>query len=65
MNLIYAILADRKVLGLLLVVNVIGTIYGYYWYGSQLSETPAIFCLLYQIVQRQVYFRFCISRFFT
>ncbi len=43
MNLIYAILADRKVLWLLLVVNVLGTAYGYYWYGPQLGETPTIF----------------------
>nr|WP_245705159.1 DUF1405 domain-containing protein [Alteribacillus persepolensis] len=30
-------------LSLLLVVNVLGTIYGYWWYGSQLEITPAVF----------------------
>ncbi len=43
MNWIYSILADRRVLWLLLFVNVLGTIYGYIWYGWQLSDTPAIF----------------------
>ncbi|EMI09650.1 DUF1405 domain-containing protein [Anoxybacillus gonensis] len=33
----------RSFLMLLLIVNVIGTIYGYIWYGPQLSETPTIF----------------------
>lgn len=28
---------------LLLIVNTIGTIYGYIWYESQLKDTPAIF----------------------
>jgi uncharacterized membrane protein YpjA len=27
----------------LLIVNIAGTIYGFYWYGDQLKETPAIF----------------------
>jgi uncharacterized membrane protein YpjA len=40
---IYPLLANRSVLKLLLIVNIIGTIYGYYWYGWQLKETPAIF----------------------
>lgn len=43
MNWVYPLLANRSVLKLLLVVNVVGTIYGYYWYGWQLKETPAIF----------------------
>ncbi|WP_075982116.1 lipoprotein heptaprenylglyceryl N-acetyltransferase LhaT [Bacillus massilinigeriensis] len=43
MNWIYAFLSNRNILWLLLIVNVIGTIYGYYWYGWQLAETPAIF----------------------
>jgi len=30
-------------LWLLLVVNILGTIYGYIWYGWQLRETPAVF----------------------
>jgi uncharacterized membrane protein YpjA len=40
---IYPLLANRSVLKLLLIVNIIGTIYGYYWYGWQLKVTPAIF----------------------
>ncbi|ACJ33492.1 Predicted membrane protein [Anoxybacillus flavithermus WK1] len=36
-------LMHRSFLILLLIVNVIGTIYGYIWYGPQLSETPPIF----------------------
>ncbi|MGJ7919996.1 DUF1405 domain-containing protein [Neobacillus sp. LXY-4] len=43
MTLIYSILANRKVLWLLLIVNILGTVYGYYWYRWQLADTPAIF----------------------
>lgn len=43
MNWIYPLLANRSVLKLLLVVNIIGTIYGFYWYGWQLKQTPTIF----------------------
>ncbi|MFJ7637001.1 DUF1405 domain-containing protein [Peribacillus sp. NPDC097206] len=43
MNVIYSWFAHRQVLVLLLIVNVFGTAYGYYWYGYQLAETPAIF----------------------
>jgi uncharacterized membrane protein YpjA len=43
MKWLYPILADRRVLVLLLGINVVGTIYGYYWYRYQLAETPAIF----------------------
>ncbi|MBO0994767.1 DUF1405 domain-containing protein [Bacillus sp. SD088] len=28
---------------MLLIINILGTIYGYIWYGYQLSETPTIF----------------------
>jgi uncharacterized membrane protein YpjA len=28
---------------LLLIINIFGTAFGYYWYGSQLKNTPAIF----------------------
>jgi uncharacterized membrane protein YpjA len=42
-NWIYPILANRSILKLLLFVNIVGTIYGYYWYGWQLADTPAIF----------------------
>ncbi|WP_152654602.1 DUF1405 domain-containing protein [Oceanobacillus sp. CFH 90083] len=37
------ILLDKKFLILLFIINFLGTIYGYYWYGSQLASTPAIF----------------------
>jgi len=32
-------------LWLVLIINVLGTIYGYVWYGYQLAETPAIFLI--------------------
>ncbi|PLT28347.1 DUF1405 domain-containing protein [Peribacillus deserti] len=43
MAFIYSILANRSFLWLLLVINIFGTVYGYYWYGYQLEATPAIF----------------------
>ena len=43
MHLIYTILRDKKFLVLLLIINIVGTIYGYDWYGWQLAETDAIF----------------------
>jgi uncharacterized membrane protein YpjA len=43
MERLYPILADRRVLVLLLGINVVGTIYGYYWYRYQLADTPLIF----------------------
>lgn len=43
MNVMYSWLANRQIIILLLIVNVFGTVYGYYWYGYQLAETPAIF----------------------
>ncbi|MFD0051623.1 DUF1405 domain-containing protein [Actinomycetes bacterium NPDC127524] len=43
MNMLYGFFANKYTLRLLLAVNVLGTIYGYYWYGYQLKETPAIF----------------------
>ncbi len=44
MNVIYMFaLANRQMLALLLLINIFGTAYGYYWYGSQLENTPAIF----------------------
>ncbi|ATP39635.1 hypothetical protein CSE16_05985 [Solibacillus sp. R5-41] len=33
----------RAFLLLLLVINIFGTVYGYYWYGSQLANTEPIF----------------------
>ncbi len=38
-------LKDKRFLTLLLIVNILGTIYGYIWYGSQLAETPKKFLL--------------------
>lgn len=40
---LYAILAARPVVWLLLFVNAAGTVYGYYWYRYQLAETPPVF----------------------
>jgi uncharacterized membrane protein YpjA len=45
MNWIYAFLANRNILLLLLIVNILGTLYGYYWYGWQLAETPTKFLI--------------------
>ncbi|WP_026573263.1 DUF1405 domain-containing protein [Bacillus sp. UNC438CL73TsuS30] len=45
MRWVYPLLANRSVLKLLLLVNIIGTVYGYYWYGWQLKETPAKFLI--------------------
>ncbi|AJI21936.1 DUF1405 domain-containing protein [Priestia megaterium] len=38
-------LKDKRFLTLLLIVNILGTIYGYIWYGSQLAETPKKFLI--------------------
>jgi len=45
MRWILFLLRQRSVLWLLLIINVLGTVYGYIWYGQQLSETPAKFLL--------------------
>lgn len=37
------ILKDKRFLSFMLIVNVLGTIYGYIWYGSQLADTPPKF----------------------
>lgn len=42
---IYLLLSNRLFLWLLLIINIFGTIYGYYWYKSQLAETPTKFLL--------------------
>ncbi|SFE46089.1 Uncharacterized membrane protein YpjA [Lentibacillus persicus] len=39
------LLMDKRVIGLLFIINFIGTIYGYYWYRNQLAQTPDIFLL--------------------
>lgn len=43
MIFIYYWLKQKHVLAGLLVVNVLGTVYGYYWYTRQLVDTPAQF----------------------
>lgn len=40
---IFYLLSRRNFLILLLIINILGTIYGYYWYGYQLEETKPIF----------------------
>ncbi|WP_186077511.1 DUF1405 domain-containing protein [Phocicoccus pinnipedialis] len=42
-TLIYRLLFNKHFLMLLLVANFLGTIYGYYWYKGQLSNTPWYF----------------------
>jgi uncharacterized membrane protein YpjA len=37
------ILKDKRFLSLMLIINILGTIYGYIWYGSQLADTPPKF----------------------
>lgn len=39
------ILHDKRFILLLFIINLIGTIYGYIWYGSQLAITPDIFLI--------------------
>ncbi|WP_050615411.1 DUF1405 domain-containing protein [Bacillus testis] len=43
MNIVYAMLRSKPVLWLLLVVNILGTIYGYYWYKDQLAYSKLVF----------------------
>ncbi|MBM7692630.1 putative membrane protein YpjA [Peribacillus deserti] len=43
MAFVYSILANKSFLWMLLIINIFGTVYGYYWYGYQLAETTAIF----------------------
>jgi uncharacterized membrane protein YpjA len=45
MRFVFSMLMHRSILWLLLIINILGTIYGYIWYGSQLSETPPQFLL--------------------
>ncbi|WP_067836502.1 DUF1405 domain-containing protein [Amphibacillus sediminis] len=45
MDIIFAILKHRMTLIFLFLVNLLGTIYGYFWYGNQLAQTPAIFLI--------------------
>ncbi|KMM38174.1 DUF1405 domain-containing protein [Guptibacillus hwajinpoensis] len=41
----FYLLKSRPFLWFLLIINVPGTIYGYYWYGWQLADTNPIFLL--------------------
>lgn len=43
MRYLTPLLADRRMLWLLLIVNGAGTVYGFYWYKSQLEITPPVF----------------------
>lgn len=44
-NKIWCILSSKLFLASLLAVNILGTIYGYIWYGSQLQDTKPIFLI--------------------
>lgn len=43
MNLFYKLMFNRTFLILLLIANFLGTVYGYYWYRGQLSQTDWYF----------------------
>ncbi|WP_335869703.1 DUF1405 domain-containing protein [Bacillus sp. 2205SS5-2] len=43
MTIIYSILGDKRFIGLLLLINIFGTAYGYIWYMPQLEITSAYF----------------------
>jgi uncharacterized membrane protein YpjA len=45
MRFVFSLLMHRSILWFLLIINILGTIYGYIWYGSQLTETPPQFLL--------------------
>ncbi|WP_089831606.1 DUF1405 domain-containing protein [Halolactibacillus halophilus] len=45
MTYLYALLKQRLFLIILLIINFLGTIYGYIWYGPQLEQTPSRFLL--------------------
>ncbi|MDA1475302.1 DUF1405 domain-containing protein [Bacillus changyiensis] len=45
MKLFFYILGQRSIIFLLLIINFFGTIYGYYWYMSQLIHTPIKFLI--------------------
>lgn len=42
-ELIYSILGNKSFFRLLLIINLLGTLYGYYWYKWQLVQTPLHF----------------------
>lgn len=43
--MIRAILADKRFIFLLFLINLFGTIYGFIWYDAQLAITPPIFLI--------------------
>ncbi|MGM7701665.1 DUF1405 domain-containing protein [Pseudalkalibacillus sp. Hm43] len=43
MHTILMLLRHRAFLWMLLIINILGTIYGYYWYADQLERTPWYF----------------------
>ncbi|QHS22572.1 DUF1405 domain-containing protein [Virgibacillus sp. MSP4-1] len=45
MSIYKALFMDKRFLLLLFVINLLGTVYGYLWYDSQLSVTPAKFLI--------------------
>lgn len=42
---LYVLLAEKRIICFLFLVNLLGTIYGYYWYGWQLKMTPKKFLI--------------------
>lgn len=53
-NLWY-LLNHKSFLIALLIINLLGTIYGYYWYGWQLAMTKPIFIFLFLIARQLAY----------
>lgn len=45
MGFIFKVLLDRRFLLVLFIINLLGTIYGFIWYESQLAITPTIFLI--------------------
>lgn len=43
MRVFQYLLGQRPIILVMFIINLIGTIYGYYWYRYQLAETPAHF----------------------
>lgn len=60
---LYAMLRQRSVLLFLLVVNILGTIYGFIWYGNQLKETLPIFWPFVPDSPMASLFCLCFNRF--
>jgi uncharacterized membrane protein YpjA len=43
MSYLYYLLSNRFIIIILLIINILGTAYGFYWYGWQLKDTPVQF----------------------